>query len=74
MTEKKSNDSTEILDNLSKPYGCYGIKTTNGLSVWLDQWLNNGGDDRALDGTIMIINSQTTHVTLWVEGELLDER
>lgn len=75
MTEDSSKDSSEILKDLSKPMGAYGIKTAQGLSVWLDQWIVNGGDQRALEGLTMIINKDTTHMTMWVTKEVFtDER
>lgn len=75
MTEDSSTDSQKMLDELSRPVGCYGIKTTQGLSVWIDQWIANGGYQRALEGLTMIINTDTTHMTMWVTKEVFpDER
>lgn len=74
MTDTQSKDSIEILEDLSKPYGCYGIKTTNGFSVWIDNWIENGGDQNALEGLMMVVNKSTGHMTMWVIGEVLHER
>lgn len=70
MIEKQSKDSTKMLEELSKPYGCYGIKTVQGLSTWIDQWISNGGDQNALEGLLMIINSDTQDMAMWVEKEV----
>ena len=74
MTDIQSKDSQEILNELSSFYGCYGIKTVEGLSTWIDQWLINGGDSKAFDGEVMIINTQTRHMTMWVEEVFNNER
>lgn len=66
MTEKQSKDSTEILEELSKPYGCYGIKSVEGLNMWIDKWIRLKGDERALDNQFLIVNTQTRHTTIWI--------
>jgi len=67
VTDIQSKDSQEMLDELSRAYGCYGIKTYTGLGTWIDQWLANDGDDKALQGLTMVINTSTGHMTMWVE-------
>ena len=74
MTDTQSKDSQEMLDELSKPYGCYGIKTVNGMSVWIDQWLANGGEERALDNLVMLVNKSTGYMNLWISEVFYNER
>lgn len=61
-----------MLEELSSVYGCYGIKTVEGLSTWIDQWLINEGDNRALEGLVMIVNTSTRHMTMWA-SEVFNE-
>jgi hypothetical protein len=70
VTEDSLKDSQEMLQELSKRYGCYGIKTTTGFGVWIDQWIANGGDQNALEGLMMVVNKDTNHMTMWVIEEV----
>lgn len=67
MTDILLKDSTEILEELSKPYGCYGITTVDGLGIWIDQWLANDGEEGALSNIVMTIDTQTRHMTMWAK-------
>ena len=73
MIEKQLKDYTGILEDLSKPYGCYGIKTYVGFSEWVDQWLANGGDENCLEGLMMITNKDTHAMSLWVIEEVFTD-
>lgn len=59
-----------MLEELSRPYGCYGIKTIDGFSAWLDPWIINGGDQHCLEGFFMVINKTTHHFTMWNTEEI----
>jgi hypothetical protein len=67
VTDTPSKDSKKILNDLSSPYGCYGFKTVEGMSVFIDQWRLNGGDENALRHTVMIIDMHTRHMTMWMK-------
>jgi hypothetical protein len=61
-------------EDLSKPAGCYGIKSVEGFAVFIDQWHANGGDPDGLQGTVMIINTSTRAFSMWIEEIFYNER
>lgn len=69
MTEKQSKTCTKKVA-MGDMYGTFGIKTTTGLSAWIDQWLLSGGEPKAFDeyGLVMVINTATTAMAFWPES------
>ncbi len=67
MTDILLKDSTKMLEELSKPYGCYGVTSTVGFGEFIDQWYANNGPDGAMEGAVMVINTATGKFTMWRE-------
>ena len=74
MKDTSSKDSTEMLEELSKHYGCYGVTSVVGFGTFIDQWHANGGEDGALDGARMIINTATGKFDLWIQEIFNNEK
>jgi len=54
-----------MLEELSRPYGCYGIKTLDGFSMWLDSFLTHTEDELSFSEVQMVANISTRHMALW---------
>jgi len=67
VTDSSSKDSTNIPDDLDKPYGCYGLITTTGFMIWVDEYKKNNptDPDPLLDGLMMVWDKSTDRMQLW---------
>lgn len=74
MTDTQSKDYTEMLEGLYNRYGCFGIKTMSGLSIWVDQWIENTGDRSGtlLDDCLMMVDTDKDLFTMWSIKEVID--
>jgi hypothetical protein len=57
----------DVIQQLYKLYGCYGIKSIEGFSVFIDEWIKNGGVEDALTNMVMVINTDTRSFHMWTE-------
>jgi len=63
-----------MLEELSRPYGCYGIKTIEGFDTWVNSWLNSDGDSDILNNTAIFVNISTRHLSIWDKEVFNNER
>ena len=72
MIENTSKESIETVGELSQHYGCYGIKTIDGLNSWIDVWMNNDGSMDVLSNLTIVVNPNTRGMTMWVTEEIFN--
>ena len=53
------------LENVDKIYGCFGVKSVEGVRSFFDMWAMNNGDSDVLSGVVTIVDLRTRAVYMW---------